>query len=93
MLITTWRVFLANTIGLFILRILFCSVQKLPNHFHDYYVIGLIEQGSRLLTYNTQKESSRLLSRTLRWLSIIKNHLSNSSVKLLVTATPFRQAV
>lgn len=26
--------------------------QKFPNHFHDYYVIGFIENGKRLLICN-----------------------------------------
>lgn len=29
-------------------------VQTFPNHFHDYYVIGLIEEGERKLTVNRQ---------------------------------------
>ena len=29
----------------------FCGImQKFPNHFHDYYVIGFIEQGKRHLS-------------------------------------------
>ncbi|MEF2967318.1 AraC family transcriptional regulator [Paenibacillus sp. M1] len=30
-------------------------MQKFPNHFHDYYVIGFIEQGNRLLLCNNQE--------------------------------------
>lgn len=30
-------------------------VQSFPNHFHDYYVIGLIEKGERLLYCNSKK--------------------------------------
>lgn len=30
-------------------------VQKFPNHFHDYYVIGYIEKGQRLLKCNNEK--------------------------------------
>ncbi|WP_205618738.1 AraC family ligand binding domain-containing protein [Thomasclavelia saccharogumia] len=26
-------------------------MQKFPNHFHDYYVIGFIEKGKQLLFY------------------------------------------
>lgn len=30
-------------------------MQKFPNHFHDYYVIGFIEKGSRYLTCNNNE--------------------------------------
>lgn len=30
-------------------------VQSFPNHFHDYYVIGLIEKGERQLYCNSKK--------------------------------------
>ena len=30
-------------------------MQKFPNHFHDYYVIGFIEQGKRHLVCNNQE--------------------------------------
>ncbi len=30
-------------------------MQKFPNHFHDYYVIGFIEQGKRLLSCNRKE--------------------------------------
>lgn len=30
-------------------------VQTFPNHFHDYYVVGLIEEGKRKLTVNQQE--------------------------------------
>ncbi|MBT2289247.1 AraC family transcriptional regulator [Paenibacillus albidus] len=30
-------------------------MQKFPNHFHDYYVIGFIEQGKRMLVCNNEE--------------------------------------
>src|SRR6476469_6627281 len=30
-------------------------MQKFPNHFHDYYVIGFIEQGKRHLVCNNEE--------------------------------------
>lgn len=36
-------------------------VQPFPNHFHEYYVIGFMESGERVLSCKNPEYSSRIL--------------------------------